>query len=338
MTTATTPLAIRKDQPPKTARDLVDSPGFQAEVGRALPAGLTASRFCRLAATSLNRVPELASCTLASLAQCLLDCAQLGLEPGGPLGRAYLIPFRDHKKGVVICTLIIGYRGLMELAYRSSKVKSIRAEVVRQGDEFVVEYGLEERLMHRPDLECQGELTHVYAIARMDGGSVAWTVMTRAQVEAIRKRSKASATGPWSSDYDEMARQTVLRRLLKQLPMASEADRGIEAEDVSHQNAGVYDSGIGALLAPTPEAPQVEPSTPAPEQLPEQLPLPEVKGDPEMFGRVCAKIQATGLVGAKLTAAVRRAGRLAGVTLPSELPSLDELPEAVLAALDGDLE
>lgn len=220
--------------PIKSVGDLVESGDFRAQIERALPATMKADRYLRVVATLLRRTPALAKCSVQSFASCLLDCAQLGLEPGGALGRAYLVPYKD------VCTLVVGYRGLIELAFRSGKMLSIRAEVVYEHDQLEMEMGLDERLRHVPAKGERGEPTQVYAIARLTGGAVVWTHMSRAEVDAIRARSKASGSGPWVTDYTEMTKKTAIRRLAKILPMATEADLAIDAEDRSHLDAGLY--------------------------------------------------------------------------------------------------
>jgi recombination protein RecT len=161
------------------------------------------------------RAPKLADCTTISIVDALTTCAQLGLSPSGRLGSAYLIPYKDK------CTLVIGYRGYADLAYRSGDVATFHAEVVYQKDEWVHEEGLEPVLKHRrSEDDDPGHLRAVYAIAKMKDGTSAHVVMLRREVLAIKKRSRASGDGPWVTDESEMWRKTAIRRLIKLLPLS----------------------------------------------------------------------------------------------------------------------
>lgn len=187
---------------------------MKPEIARALPKHLDPDRVARIATTVMRRTPKLADCTQASFLGALMTCAQLGLEPG-PLGHAYLVPYKQE------CTFIVGYRGMIELARRSGQVKQVYAKVVRQGDEFEYSFGLEPTLTHKPAGDIDRDITHAYAVLHLRDG-VEFEVMTRAEIERVRARSRAAQDGPWVTDFAEMAKKTVLRRLLKTAPMSVE--------------------------------------------------------------------------------------------------------------------
>jgi recombination protein RecT len=182
---------------------------------------LTPERLARVVLTAVNRQPKLAACTRESIWQAILDCAALGLEPDA-WGRAYLVPYEDRKNNRTICQLIVGYKGLVDLAYRSGRVRSIKAEVVYERDDFAYRFGLEEKLEHIPASGDRGQPTYAYAYAILADGGHAFEVLTKAEVERVRSRSRASQSGPWVSDWDAMARKTAIRRLCKMLPLSSE--------------------------------------------------------------------------------------------------------------------
>lgn len=187
------------------------------QLASVLPSHLTPERVCRVALTTITKTPALLECDMASVYQAIQQAAELGLEPGGALGQCYLIPYGKN------CQLIVSYKGLIELARRSGEIESIEARVVHERDEFDVEFGLHSDIRHRPCLDGDpGQMVMVYAVARLKGGMVQFEVMTRAEVDSIRKRSKSGNSGPWVTDYDEMARKTVVRRLCKYLPISSE--------------------------------------------------------------------------------------------------------------------
>lgn len=200
------------------------------EIARALPKHMDPDRLARIATTVLRQTPQLGQCTPESFLGALMTCAQLGLEPG-PLGHAYLVPFKNNKTGMFEVTFIPGYRGLVELARRSGQVQSVQARIVRDGDEFDYEFGLEPKLHHRPTADADKPVTHAYAVLRLKDGGVDFDVMTRAEIDAIRKRSRAATNGPWVTDYAEMAKKTVLRRLLKTAPMSVEYHQAVANDE-----------------------------------------------------------------------------------------------------------
>jgi len=201
-----------------TFRDLLEQ--MKPQMLKALPKHLDIDRMLRIAMTSVQKVPKLLECSPQSLLAAVIQCAQLGLEPDGVLGEAYLIPYGK------ICTLIPGYRGLLKLARQSGEVLMIEARVVHAHDVFTYEYGLDLECRHVPSLDDDpGLLTHVYAVARMKNGEATFEVMTKKQVDLVRQRSMASGSGPWVTDYEEMAKKTVLRRLCKMLPLSVEKER-----------------------------------------------------------------------------------------------------------------
>jgi len=197
----------------------------------ALPKHLTPERLARVALTAISSNPRLLECTRESLALALIEAGQLGLEPSGVMGQAYLVPYYNGKTKRYEAQFQIGYRGLIDLARRSGEVTKIEARAVREGDEFSYEYGLRPNLVHRPDPTSQGDITHVYAIAWLKEGEPIFEVMTREEVERIRRRSKAAESGPWVTDYEAMARKTVVKRLAKYLPLSPEAEAAIEADN-----------------------------------------------------------------------------------------------------------
>jgi recombination protein RecT len=213
-----------------TVRDLFEK--NKGELEAALPRHLTADRMLRIVMTEVRKNPDLLDCDKRSLFGAVIQSAQLGLEPGSALGHAYLIPFWNGKKKIREVQFMPGYRGYIDLVGRSGRVSHIVARVVREGDQFDWRYGIEERLEHIPEGD-EGELTHVYAIAFLKDGGHSFEVLTRNQVDAIRKRSKASDSGPWVTDYDEMARKSAVRKLFKYLPVSIEIQRAVGLDDMA---------------------------------------------------------------------------------------------------------
>ncbi len=232
------------------------------QMKRAIPTHLNSDRMARIVLTEMRRVPKLQQCETASLAGCIMTCAQLGLEPGNGLGHAYLLPYDNRKAGTTECQLIIGYRGMIDLARRSGQIISINAYVVHQKDEFSFALGLAPDVQHIPtDEEDCGTLTHVYAVAKLKDGGTQFEVMSRKQVEAIRSRSRAGQSGPWVTDFEEMAKKTVIRRLFKYLPVSVEMQRAViidERVDAGLPQSEVFDGEYQTMPAAEDTAPTVD--------------------------------------------------------------------------------
>lgn len=188
---------------------------MRPELARVLPNQMNPDRIARIATTLVKQTPALARCTPESFLGALLTASQLGLEPG-PLGEAYLVPYGN------VVTFIPGYRGLIKLAWQSGQLRNIDAHVVYASDEFDFEFGLNPTLRHKPARGHKGNPTDVYAVATFHGGGSAFVVMSVDDVEAIRKRSKASKNGPWVTDWDAMAKKTAIKQLVRFLPLSTE--------------------------------------------------------------------------------------------------------------------
>lgn len=240
-----TQTAVAKADKPQTITEILTSPAFKAQMALALPKTLTADRLTRIVLTECRKTPELRKCNPQSFFGAVLQCAQLGLEPGSALGHCYLLPYGNGKArdGRPNCQLIIGYRGMIDLARRSGQIVSINAYCVHQEDEFVYELGLHPDIKHRPSAKAnRGPVTYVYAVAQLQGGGVQFEVMSRAEIEAVRSQSKAGTRGPWVTHWEEMARKTVVRRLFKYLPVSTEALRAVEVDEKSDRGEAVTET------------------------------------------------------------------------------------------------
>jgi recombination protein RecT len=226
---------------------------FKSQIALALPKHMTADRFVRVALTALLKTPKLADCTTESVIECMLNCSALGLEPDGR--RAHLIPYGNK------CTLIVDYKGIVELAKRSGDVSNVFAQIVCDNDSFTWENG---EVKHQIDFRRErGEMYAVYAQITFKDGTRQVDVMTKSEVDAIRKRSKSGNSGPWVTDYNEMAKKTVFRRVSKWVTLSPEVADALEKEeDFTDIKAHVS--------APAPEF--------VPQQKPKKLVAEPVKG------------------------------------------------------------
>nr|DAP48813.1 MAG TPA: RecT protein [Caudoviricetes sp.] len=191
---------------------------FKKQLALAVPKHLNADRMARIAATEVRKNKALLNTEPTSFLGSVMQAAQLGLEPGSALGQAYLVPYGNQ------CQLIIGYKGMIDLARRSGQVLSLNAYAVREGDDFSFQLGLKPDIHHVPSLEAdriKKPITYVYAVATLKGGGYQFEVMSRAEVEAVR--AKAKSKNIWNTYFEEMAKKTVIRRLFKYLPVSIEA-------------------------------------------------------------------------------------------------------------------
>lgn len=204
---------------------------FKSEIARALPKHMDGDRMARIALTEFRKNPALGRCDPRSVFAAVIMASQTGLEPG-LMGQAYLIPYGSE------CQFIPGYQGLIELVRRTGKVKRIEAHVVHEHDKFTYRTGLQTVLEHEPFMDGDpGKWTLAYAVAEFSDGGYHVEVMTRRQIEAIRGRSRASGSGPWKTDEEEMVRKTVIRRICKFLPKSAELALALAA-DTAADNGG----------------------------------------------------------------------------------------------------
>jgi len=256
-----------KTEKPKDLAQLMASPAVQSQLKVALPRHMTAERMARIATTEMRKVPKLAQCDPLSFLGAVIQCAQLGLEPGNALGHAYILPFDKRQKvngqWQTVSTeaqVIIGYRGMIDLARRSGQIVSIEARAVYEGDEFECTLGLESKLTHTPDWQNPNrsqpdKLRFVYSVAKLKDGGIQFDVMSRAEVDGIRSRSKSADNGPWVTDYAAMALKTVVRRLFKFLPVSIEMQQAVSIDEqaeagISQQNSAIIDGNFSEVETP----------------------------------------------------------------------------------------
>ena len=225
----------------KTMQQYIKS--MEGEIAKALPSVITPERFTRIVLSALSVNPKLGDCTPQSFLAAMMNSAQLGLEVNTPLGQAYVLPYQN--KGRLEAQLQIGYRGLIELAYRSDEVKIVDANIVYENDEFECEYGLEPKLKHKPAWKKRGEPVCVYAYFTTKSGGFGFEVMSMDDIRAhAEKYSKAYSSGysPWKTNFEEMAKKTVLKRVLKYAPMKSDFVRAAVQDEVIKKeiNADMY--------------------------------------------------------------------------------------------------
>ncbi len=234
-------LATRAGAEPSTAAPTLEDlfERMKPAIAQALPNQLTPERMLRIATTSIRTNPKLKICSAESLLGAVMQCAQLGLEPS-VLGHAYLVPYKNKKKvgnqvvWVDECQFQIGYKGLLELARRTGQISSIMAHAVHEHDEFDYEYGINETLRHKPTDGDRGRVVRYYAYAKFKDGGYSFMVMSMQDIVNHRdKFSKAKEFGPWKDHFDEMAKKTVLKALMKYMPISVEFQKAAAQDETT---------------------------------------------------------------------------------------------------------
>jgi recombination protein RecT len=203
----------------------------RGQIAAALPKHLTAERMMRVCNTAISKTPALLDCDPRTLIGAIVQASQLGLEPDGTLGHAYLIPFANRKTGKTECQFMPGYKGLIELARRSSQISTIFAQVVHENDDWSFNFGLDPQLHHRPTAGEPGPVIAAYAVAKLRDGGAQFEWLWKREVDAIRAQSRAGNSGPWVTHYEEMSKKTALRRLCKILPTSPELTRAVALDE-----------------------------------------------------------------------------------------------------------
>jgi len=240
-----------------------------SEIARAVPRHLNADRLLRIATVAIRQTPELLECTPHSLLAAVIQCAILGLEPG-VLGHAYLVPFHNRQSGTKDVVFVSGYRGLIDLAYRSGRVSSVIARTVRETDSFSLELGSDgDRITHRPALRgTPGKPIGYYAVLSLKDAPPRVVYMTLEEVDAWRRRySKAPDRGPWVDAFDQMAWKTVVRQVLRWAPLTVELARALSHDErpLTLDEVSLAGEAVEAT-AEAPPAPALDaPPAPAPQ-------------------------------------------------------------------------
>jgi len=225
---------------------------MQPYLDKALPGFMCSDRLIMLALAELRKNPNLNKCSPKSICGTIMTCAQLGLEPGLS-GMVYLIPRGEE------ATISLGYKGMIELAYRSERIVSVEAACVYEKDEFSMKRGTNPSIDHSPAVMERGAMIAVYAVVTMKNCTKQFDFMNIDDILKIKSRSKSGGYGPWVTDFEQMAQKTVIRRLLKLIPSSvslnaaicldEENDRGEQrmkdiVEDIlseNEKNANVID-------------------------------------------------------------------------------------------------
>lgn len=225
-------MANAESKPRDTFNQLLKSMG--SEIRKALPKHITPERMMRIAQSAYSRNEKLRQCDPMTIIAGIVQASQMGLEIDTPLGHSYLIPFKNNKTGKMEAQFQTGYRGELSLAYRTREYKMIAAYCVYNNDGFDYELGLEQKLVHKPHKTPEGEPVFYYAIYKTISGGEGFVVMSREQIQKHATQYsmayKKGWSSPWKSDFDAMAKKTVLKQLLSYAPKSIEYERAFNQD------------------------------------------------------------------------------------------------------------
>lgn len=229
------------------------------EIAKALPGHITVDKFIRTAQTAIVSTRNIEKAKPGPLLQAISKAAADGLILDGREAALVI----DYNGDAQYRPMM---RGLLKLAYNSGRVKSISVQIACENDDFEYIMGDEEKIIHKINFKSpRGACIAVYAIATLDGGEVMREVMTVDQVNGIRDRSdawRAHKAGkikstPWSTDWEEMARKTVFRRLSKYLPSSVDKEGKDRMRDAIERIDEDYTFAEETVPAVQIEAPRV---------------------------------------------------------------------------------
>jgi|SRR5712671_314358 len=201
---------------------------MQPYLDKALPVHMCSDRLIMLAYSELKKNAMLNKCTVESICGTIMSCAQLGLEPGIS-GMVYLVPYGTQ------ATLMLGYKGMIELSHRSDKITSVEAACVYKNDTFSMKRGTSPGIEHEPSIEERGPMIGVYSVVTMRNGYKQFDFMNMGDINKIRNRSRSGGSGPWVTDMEQMAQKTVIRRLLKLVPSSISLNNAIALDEAAER-------------------------------------------------------------------------------------------------------
>lgn len=230
-------------------RDLVQQQAPQIEAQ--LAGVLNSTAFVRTVLSEIQKTPALAQASPQSLLGAVMLAAQLKLEIGSALGHFYLTPRKDRGEQIVLP--IVGYQGLIELAYRSGRVSKIETFLIREGDQFDfwadstggMQYTWRPGTVGEQDAPWTGVIASASPSA---GGPPMWAYLPKAKV--LGRRPTNWDRGPWKTHEEEMARKTAVRELAPYLPKSTEFAQAVQAtRDVEERGARVeYRQEVNELI------------------------------------------------------------------------------------------
>jgi len=196
---------------------------MQPQFAAALPKHVSSERFVRVLMTAVQMTPALLSADRRTLFSAAMKASQMGLLPDGREGA--IVTFKDQAQFMPMVA------GVMKMVRNSGEISTWSVQAVYEHDNFDFCLGDDEHITHKPALTNRGKIIAAYSICTMKDGEKSREVMSVEDVNAIRSRSRSGNSGPWVSDFAEMAKKTVVRRHAKRLPMSTDLDDALRSDD-----------------------------------------------------------------------------------------------------------
>ena len=201
-----------------------------------LPQAMTVDKFQAIVVAAVADNMDLLDCDRASLLKACLSAAELGLSLNKSMAEADILKVWDGRLKRNVAQFRPRYKGLMKLALQSGEVLKIESRLVYERDVFEVEEGIEPRIIHKHGLSDRGEKVGAYCVWKLKNGETQFEIMSKEEILSIRNRSSSKTkdgniVGPWKTDEAEMWRKTVVRRATKYMPLSTEAQRAVMADN-----------------------------------------------------------------------------------------------------------
>jgi recombination protein RecT len=209
-----------------------------------LPQAMTVDKFQAIVVAAVADNMDLLDCDRASLLKACLSAAELGLSLNKSMGEADILKVWDGRLKRNVAQFRPRYKGLMKLALQAGEVLKIESRLVYANDVFEVEQGIDPRIIHKHGLSDRGDKIGAYCVWKLKNGESQFEIMSKEEILAIRDRSSSKTkdgtiVGPWKTDEAEMWRKTVVRRASKYMPLSTEAQRAVMADN---QAEGIIDA------------------------------------------------------------------------------------------------
>jgi recombination protein RecT len=212
---------------------------FNATIPTTIKQIMSLERATNIIIRNVQKNPLLLDCDSKTIKQCLLDSAALGLELGGPLHHAYVIPYFNKKKNKYEAQLQIGFQGLLELIRRTGEIDGAPiVQWVHENDIFTIDFASHQSpIKHSPVLDRpRGEPKLVYCLTWFKSGGYHFDFMTIDEIKKhmnqyAKKDKQGKLPATWLDHFEEMGRKTILKRAAKYMPMSSELAEAIEQDE-----------------------------------------------------------------------------------------------------------
>tara|TARA_R100000655_G_scaffold109921_2_gene166349 strand:- start:7 stop:969 length:963 start_codon:yes stop_codon:yes gene_type:complete len=201
-------------------------------------------RTYEVAAAEVMKNKRLQDCTIESILESVKQACYLGLEPSSVSGEAYLVPYGNK------CTLVIGYKGQLELMYKGGHVISVWAYPIYESElpNVDIQLGTKPHVKHSPTLgKTRGELVAVYACAEIPNtDQVKFELMTKEECDRIKSKSGGahSKAHPWNTDYEAMCLKSVIKKMSKTISKK----QNHHADRLSFASVAAEDTGEGQTI------------------------------------------------------------------------------------------